>query len=51
MELVQFTALNNATVLNLTTEKPFVVELMRELDQFRYPLYFSSCGFIYRSKV
>ena len=50
MDLVQFTAANTAIVMNLTNEKPYVIEMCHEIDQFKYPLYFSSCGFVYHTK-
>ena len=35
MDLVQFTAANTAIVLNLTDERPFIIEMCHELDQFK----------------
>lgn len=50
MDLVQFTANNSAIVFNLTDERPYIVDICHDLDQFKYPLYFSSSGFNYHSK-
>lgn len=50
MQLVQFTTLNNAVIFNLTDQKPYIVDSMRDIDQFIYPLYFSSSGFVYSTK-
>lgn len=36
-----------AVVLNLTKEKPFYIDMLAGLDQFKFPLYFSSSGFVY----
>ena len=47
LTLVQFTVKNVAVILNLAPQKPFFVEMLSELDQFKYPLYFSSTGFTY----
>ena len=50
MDLVQITSFNNAIILNLTDTRPYVVDIMGEIDQFRFPHYFSSTGFNYTTK-
>ena len=37
-------------VLNLTDKKPFFIEVLSDVDQFKHPMYFSFTGFRYDTK-
>ena len=38
---------NDAIVLDLSEHKPYVVEMLPNINMFRYPLYFATSGFVF----
>lgn len=48
--MVQFTIGSNALIINLTELKPYCIDTLMQIDQFKNPLFFASSGYVYITK-